>query len=121
MAMDCEKSMGKHFKLVHAFYIGMLALRYRTSVGSRVIWPNQFTWLLEQDLITPQSLELWGISEDDILDKSNADDAVKVVALCQVSWFVAQSIMRTTHGLPLSQLESMALSHVPLFAVTYFF
>jgi hypothetical protein len=29
--------------------------------------------------------------------------------------------MRTAHGLPLSQLESMTLSYIPLFAATYFF
>jgi hypothetical protein len=29
--------------------------------------------------------------------------------------------MRTAHGLPLSALESMTLSYVPLFAVTYAF
>ncbi|KAF8851393.1 hypothetical protein BDZ45DRAFT_767009 [Acephala macrosclerotiorum] len=29
--------------------------------------------------------------------------------------------MHTAHGLPLSQLESMTLSYIPLFAATYFF
>ncbi|CZR56634.1 uncharacterized protein PAC_06523 [Phialocephala subalpina] len=59
--------------------------------------------------------------KEEIRDKSNADSAAKLVAFCQVFWFVAQSIMRTAHGLPLSQLESMTLSYIPLFAATYFF
>lgn len=44
------------FKLIHAFYISMLALRYRTSKGDRVIWPNQYTWLLQQRLIRSPAL-----------------------------------------------------------------
>ncbi|KAL9637740.1 MAG: hypothetical protein Q9164_002016 [Protoblastenia rupestris] len=121
MVRNGARLTGGHLRLVHAFYIGMLALRYRTPRGWRVIWPNQYTWLLEQGLIDWKDHALWGLAKEDIRDKSNADDAVKLVALCQVSWFVAQSIMRTAHALPLSQLESMALSYVPLFAATYFF
>lgn len=112
---------GGRLKLIHAFYIGMLALRYPAPQGWRVIWPNQYTWLLEQGLIDWNNHELWGLSEEDIQDKSNADDAAKLAALCQVFWFVAQSVMRTAHGLPLSQLETMTLSYIPLFAATYFF
>ncbi|KAI9680874.1 MAG: hypothetical protein M1817_004314 [Caeruleum heppii] len=121
MMRTCAGWTGGDFKLVHAFYIGMLALKYRTPEGSRVMWPNQYTWLLEQRLIDWKHHGLWGLAEDEIRDKSNADDLVKLAALCQVSWFVAQSIMRTAHALPLSPLESMALSYVPLFAATYFF
>jgi hypothetical protein len=87
----------------------------------QVIWPNQYTWLLQQRLIDWRDHESWGLDERVIRDKSNADSAVKLVAFCQVLWFVAQSIMRTAHGLPLSQLESMTLSYIPLFAATYFF
>ncbi|MCJ1402936.1 hypothetical protein MMC11_006157 [Xylographa trunciseda] len=117
----CAAYTGGNFKLVHAFYIGMLALRYRTPQGERVLWPNQYIWLLEQGLIDWKDHALWGLSEESIRDKSNADSAVKLAALCQVSWFVAQSIMRTVHSLPLSQLETMTLSYIPLFVVTYFF
>ena len=99
----------------------MLALRYRTPRGEKVIWPNQYTWLLEQKLLDWAHHESWGLSEADIRDKSNADSAVKLLALVQVSWFVAQSIMRRAHNLPLSQLESMTLSYIPLVAITYFF
>ena len=121
MVKDCEDLTEGEIQLVHAFYIGMLALRYRTPKGWKVIWPNQYTWLLKQGLVNKTTCSAWGFSEDDIRDKSNADDVVKLAALLQVSWFVAQCIMRTAHSLPLSQLESMTLSYVPLFAVTYFF
>ena len=58
---------------------------------------------------------------EDIRDKSKTDSIAKLMALCQVSWFVAQCILRAAGSLPLSQLESMTLGYIPLFAVTYFF
>lgn len=121
MKSDCVKIAGDDFKLIHAFYISMLALRYRTPRGDRVIWPNQYVWLLQQRLIDWRDHASWGLDERVIRDKSSADSAAKLVALCQALWFVAQSVMRTAHGLPLSQLESMTLSYIPLFAATYFF
>ena len=118
---DCATLTGSKLKLIHAFYVGMLAFRYRTPRGDKVIWPNQFTWLLEQHLIDWKNHVQWGLSEENIFDKSNADGTRKLLALGQVCWFAAQSIMRLAHSLPLSQLESMTLSYIPLFAVTYFF
>ncbi|KAL2045619.1 hypothetical protein N7G274_002047 [Stereocaulon virgatum] len=112
---------GRRLKLVHAFYIGMLAFGYRTPLGERVVWPNQYTWLLEQGLIDWEDHAIWGLSEEIIRDKSDADGTVKLLALGQVSWFVAQSIMRGAHALPLAQLEIMTLSYIPLIALTYFF
>ncbi|KAL8669386.1 MAG: hypothetical protein Q9168_006022 [Polycauliona sp. 1 TL-2023] len=121
MVEACKQVTGGSLKLIHAFYIGMLALRYRTPRGNRVIWPNQYTWLLHQELISWDDHEDWGLSEENIRDKSNADGTAKLIALGQVLWFVAQSIMRAAHHLPLAQLESMTLSYVPLFAITYAF
>ncbi len=121
MVKNCSKVTAGRLKLVHAFYIGMLALRYRTSRGDKVIWPNQYTWLLERGLIDWNDHSLWGLSEENIRDKSNADGTAKLLAVGQVTWFVMQSIMRLAHTLPLSQLETMTLSYIPLIAITYFF
>jgi len=121
LVKDCAPLTGGGLKFVHAFYIGMLALRYRTPRGARVIWPNQYTWLLQQGLIDWKDHEAWSLSEGTIRDKSNADGTAKLLALGQVCWFAAQSIMRRAHTLPLSQLESMTLSYIPLFAITYLF
>lgn len=81
MVKNCSRLTGERLKLVHAFDIGMLALRYRTSRGERVIWRNQYTWLLEQGLIGWGDHALWGLSEDEIRNKSNADGQVKLLAL----------------------------------------
>lgn len=121
MVKDCDSMTSGGLQMVHAFYIGMLALRYRTELGEKVIWPNQYRWLLEQRIVEWRDHVSWGLSQENIRDKSNADWNVKLFAFLQVSWFVAQSIMRTTHNLPLAQLETMTLSYVPLFAVTLFF
>ncbi|KAI9747264.1 MAG: hypothetical protein M4579_007496, partial [Chaenotheca gracillima] len=121
MRRNCAEFTGGRFKLLHAFYINMLALRYRTLKGERVLWPNQYTWLLEQRLIDWDDHALWGLSEENIRDKSNADGATKLLALAQVSWFVAQCMMRGAHGMPLSQLESLTFSYIPLFATAYCF
>ncbi|KFY96762.1 hypothetical protein V500_02312 [Pseudogymnoascus sp. VKM F-4518 (FW-2643)] len=121
MVKDCATLTGSEFELVHAFYVSMLALRYRTPQGDRVIWPNQYTWLLQQNLIKWEGQASWGLSVERIRDLNKADSVAKFISFIQVSWFVAQSIMRTAHALPLSQLESMTLSYIPLFTVTYFF
>ncbi|KAK6528139.1 hypothetical protein TWF281_009390 [Arthrobotrys megalospora] len=113
---------GKSMELIHAFYISMLALRYRVNrTTARVIWPNQYIWLLQNGFIQWKDHAAWGLSKRDIEDKSNTDGFAKATALVQVFWFVAQCIMRATHDLPLAPLESMTISYIPLFAVTYFF
>ncbi|PYI25935.1 hypothetical protein BP00DRAFT_467496 [Aspergillus indologenus CBS 114.80] len=109
------------FTLLHAFYISMLALRYRTPLGDRVLWPNQYVWLLQQGLVEWKDHARWGLADTAIEDKSKADAVAKLIALAQVLWFVAQCILRAAHGLPLAQLEAMTLGYIPLIAVTYFF
>lgn len=121
MVKDCAVVTDGRFKLVHAFYIGMLAVRYRTPQGEKVMWPNQYAWLLQQALIDWDDHASWGLSEENIRDKSNADGTAKLLAIGQVTWFMMQSIMRLARHLPLSQLEAMTLSYIPLIAITYFF
>jgi hypothetical protein len=81
----------------------------------------KYTWMLQQQIVQWEDQEGWNLSEKKIRDQSKADNTTKLITLIQVSWFVAQSIMRTVDGLPLSQLESMTLSYIPLFTITYFF
>ncbi|KAJ5825331.1 hypothetical protein N7474_002469 [Penicillium riverlandense] len=121
METDCVELTNGQFGLIHAFYISMLALRYRTPKGDRVIWPNQYTWLLRQRLIIWEDHASWGLSLENIRDKSKADNAAKFIAFIQVFWFVAQCILRAAYYLPLSQLEAMTLGYIPMFVVTYFF
>ncbi|KAK4574049.1 hypothetical protein LTR86_001810 [Recurvomyces mirabilis] len=113
--------LGDDFQYIHAFYIGMFGIRYRTDCGTKILWPNQFIWLVEQGLFDWQDRQAWGLTRDTIKDKSNADATAKLFALLQSVWFVAQSIMRETHNLPLAPLESMTLGYIPLSVVTYIY
>lgn len=121
MQRECADFTAGQFKVVHAFYVSMLSLRYQTPNGDRVIWPNQYTWLLQQGIVRWEEHPNWGLSFDDICDKSKSDNAAKLLALIQVTWFSAQCVLRVSYRLPLSHLESMTLGYIPLFIVTYFF
>ncbi|KAL4876905.1 hypothetical protein BJY04DRAFT_231187 [Aspergillus karnatakaensis] len=121
MVEDCAALSNGEFQLIHAYYVSMLALRYKTSDGNKVIWPNQYTWLLQQRLIVWEYHREWGLSVEQIRDKNKTDSITKLITLFQVLWFVATCIMRAANTLPLSQLESMTLSYIPLFAITYYF
>jgi hypothetical protein len=121
VAKDASKTTNGELSVVQAFYIGMFGLQYRTSHGTRIIWPNQFLWLLDQGMLDWKNHKEWGLSVDVIKDKSNSDTTGKLFATSQVVWFVGQSIMRVCNGLPLAPLEAMTLSYVPLFTVAYLY
>ena len=126
---QCSESTNRELKLVHAFYIGMLGIRYRlpfhekgsNRVPTRVLWPTQFIWLLRNGHIVWDHLHDWGLSEELINDKSNADSMAKLIALGGVAKFSIECILRVYHQLPISALESMTLGYIPLFALSYFF
>lgn len=108
-------------KMIHAFYIGMLGVRYRTENGYRVLWPSQYAWLLNNGLIRWKDRDSWGLSTELIKDKSKADGLVKLAALFQVSWFTLQCITRAAHNLPIAPLEAMTLAYVFVVILTYIF
>lgn len=60
---------------------------------------------LEDDLGSQAIPHLPKISGDEIRDKSKSNLFVKVVAVIQVVWVTVQVIVRTSRGLPVSQLE----------------
>ena len=126
---QCSERTNGELKLVHAFYIGMLGIRYRVSPEgkssgrecTKVLWPTQFVWLLRNGHINWDHLRDWGLSEELINDKSNADSMAKLIALGGVAKFTMDCILRVYHHLPVSALESMTLGYIPLFALSYFF
>jgi hypothetical protein len=126
---QCSEYTNGEMKLVHAFYIGMLGVRYRVSSASKiqdgshakVLWPTQFVWLLQTGHIRWNDLHDWGLAEESINDKSNADSMAKLLALGGVAKFCIDCLLRAYHRLPISALESMTLGYIPLFALSYFF
>lgn len=129
IVQQCSEHTGGQLKLVHAFYIGMLGIRYRVSPEekgkgeevTKVLWPTQFIWVLKNGHIHWDHLQNWGLSEELLNDKSNADSMAKLIALGGVAKFSVDCILRVYHHLPVSALESMTLGYIPLFAVSYFF
>lgn len=126
---QCSIDSNGELKLVHAFFIGMLGIRYRIMPGekgksresTKVLWPTQFIWLLQEGHIRWDDLQERGLSEELINDKSNADSMAKAIALAGVAKFSIECILRVYHTLPISALESMTLGYIPLFALSYFF
>lgn len=121
VAKEASKTTNGELCVVQSFYLGMFGLQNRTCYGTKIIWPNQFLWLLNQGLLDWNDHKEWGLSVDNIKDKSNSDTTGKLFATSQAVWFVVQCIMRVSNGLPLAPLEVMTLSYVPLFAVAYLY
>lgn len=119
----CAPATDGRLGMAEAFYLGMLGVRYRYGPAAyRVLWPGQFAWLLNNNLIRWDDIrDTWGLAADSIRDKSKADGLVKLAALFQVVWFTLQCITRGAHGLPLAALEIMTIAYVVVMVVTYFF
>lgn len=119
----CAPATDGRLGMAQAFYLGMLGVRYRYGpTASRVLWPGQFAWLLNNKLVRWDDIcGPWGLAAESIHDKSKADGLVKLAALFQVVWFTLQCITRGSHGLPLAALEVMTLAYVVVMVVTYFF
>ena len=119
----CAEATNGQFKIVHGYYLGMMGVRYRTGEdgGYRTLWPGQYAWLLNNGLVSWDDHREWGLSEEDIEDKSKADGLVKLAALLQVIWFTLQCVTRAAHDLPLAPLEAMTLAYVFNALITYGF
>ena len=116
----CAKYSDQDFGMVQAFYVGMMGVHYQQAGSVRVLWPNQLEWLLEQGILHWKQIS-FALSTDALDDRSNADAMTKLFALCQVGWFVVQSVLRLIYALPLAPFESMTMAYIPLFAITIFF
>lgn len=123
----CAQYTKGQFSITHAFYLGMFGVRYRLPLKrqgrtcTKVLWPMQYAFLLEKGYIRWDDRTVWGLDEDTINDKSNADSAAKLIATWGVLVFTANSFQRLYHRLPLAPLESMTLGYIPLFVVSYYF
>ncbi|KAL4898143.1 hypothetical protein BDV59DRAFT_197093 [Aspergillus ambiguus] len=59
------------------------------------------------------------VSEDDLSDRDKANGLVKVLAILQVSWLIAQLIARKAADQPSTPLEIMTLSYAVCAFITY--
>jgi hypothetical protein len=59
------------------------------------------------------------ISEQEIEDKSKEDIVVKALALCQVTWFFVQVVVRAINGLLITQLEIAVIGFTTCATISY--
>lgn len=122
LARRVDKAIGVQLEPSQAFYLGMMGVRYQTSVGWNVLWPSQYAWLLKQKLVDwDDSLSTWGLDKRTIRDKNKADGLVKLATLSQVIWFTLQCITHEANQIPIAPLEAMTLAYVAVALITYGF
>lgn len=104
--------------LRHSFYCEMGGYRIQDERADQ-------TYLFRGEelryLVTKNIVELTKITEDEIMDRSNADGLVKSFAILQSSWFLLQTIMRLAQRLPLTTLELATISLIAYTWLSYFF
>ncbi|KAF2500876.1 hypothetical protein BU16DRAFT_602968 [Lophium mytilinum] len=116
----------KPWGMTHAFFIEMGGLSVELPNGVRFrLLKDQSRDPTDNDMVHEfRSLMLDGmrlpsISEEEILDKSKASWAVKVISYFQISWFVAQTVGRSVQNLLVSPLEWFTLAIVICTLVSY--
>lgn len=72
-------------------------------------------------LLLEKLVEFPTISDNEIDDKSKGDALSKVIALVQLTWFVAQIIARASRGLAISELELTTAALAGMNSAMYFF
>ncbi|KAK5086394.1 hypothetical protein LTR05_003562 [Lithohypha guttulata] len=112
---------GNGLQLIHAYYIGMMGLRYRTAAGWNVLWPSQYAYLLKQKLVSWEDRSSWGLDIQTIRDKNKADGLVKLATLWQVVWFTLNCVTRKAKGVPIAPIEALTLAYVFVTILTYAF
>jgi hypothetical protein len=89
-------------------------IEYEGERPIRVLLPEQ----LESYSLTGNG-DFPRISKAEIEDKSKGDAIAKVFVILQTGWFVAHSITRGVHGLPMTELEFVSLAFVALNLIIY--
>lgn len=102
----------------YLFIMGGITIEYDTNSGRRrkYLSSERFYNLLKNKLL-PQ----FDIEDAEIEDHSKADVLVKVLALVQILWFVAQAIGRVAQGLAFTTIELFTLGIIVCAVVIFTF
>ena len=112
------QAMGhKQWTMVHGFYAdsGGFMLKAPDAPAFPV------TARQIQHLVESKYMAVPNISEDEIFDKSKADQVTKIIAYLQTGWFVTKCIARGIQHLPVSPMEISTCAIVFCSIPTYFF
>lgn len=99
-------------KLVTAFYLGMLGVRYRTGENSnRVLWPKQYAFMLNKGIVAWGDRSSWGLNAAAINDKSDSAGMGQAFTLCNILWALWIAAHRLGNRLPLTPLEITTIAY----------
>lgn len=131
---------GVEWSVTHSFFLLMGGFRFeKTTKGSEtepridvdkspseivVLTPGRLKYIVAKYenwiSLGPRVLpRLHKISGEEIKDKSKSNLFVKIVAVIQVVWVTVQVIVRTSRGLPVSQLELVVTAFSACAVLTY--
>ena len=119
-----NRSLGiSTWTMSHSFYAVMGGFVERTvhrdknvMIGYlRPVHPDEFSNSINTRFRLPK------ISEDEIQDKSKADNLTKTIAVCQLLWFSVQLIGRLLKGWAATELEVVTFGTCIITVVIYFF
>lgn len=102
------------WSLTQSFYLVMGGLVIKEEHAIYSLDPKTFLDLIDQSILHwPE------VSEPEILDHSKSDWLVKILALIQIGYFVAQAIGRRLQDLPITPLELYTLGTILCAVTTY--
>ena len=110
---DIEKNWTK----THGYFIQMGGfMLYEDDRARGILSPEKLKKLYEDGKI-----DFPTITEEEIHDRSKADNLAKIVVIGQTTWFITQCIARGIQGLALTQLELVTLAFAFLNGLMYLF
>ncbi|KAE9394458.1 hypothetical protein BT96DRAFT_738867, partial [Gymnopus androsaceus JB14] len=113
-----DSDLFQRWTLTHGFYITMGGFVIVRNDKQRL--PVNFKQLVILKQHRPDFIPwLSALTRESIADKSKADALVKIIALTQTTYLLAQVIGRAVQGLPVSPLETVTAAYVPVTVLIY--
>ncbi|OAX37860.1 hypothetical protein K503DRAFT_692597 [Rhizopogon vinicolor AM-OR11-026] len=106
---------GYQWTATHGFFAWMGGFRLYVNGSPQVtLTPDELGYFVDSC-----SVDMPVLTEEDIEDRSKEDVLSKGVAILQLTWFVAQFVVRYAHNLPVTLLEINTLAVAALTCTAY--
>ena len=115
----------KRWTLTHCYFANMGGMVFKASSDYDKYLPVTAHALVKfcvsniQNLLAETLLDGTCPTQEEILDKSKADNLLKAVAALQILWLIMSVITRKMYGLPISLLEVCTVAFATLSVATY--
>jgi hypothetical protein len=106
---DFAAAGDREWTMAHAFYadMGGFILQTHDNFPAIPINAKQLLWLVQKGIIERPKVDTRAIK-----DKNKVDGLLRLITLCQVSWFAANTIGRAISGLRITCLELTASAFI---------